>query len=122
MSLHALKQGRGRQSQPVGFEEQSVRLVCHPSSNSHTHLNICNQEERVKRSRMMAHLLGLDFLGEGSNSNDGHPNAMAIVNDYGSPSSDVFSDVAGQTDMQQWLQSYADSSIPLHGYYFQSFT
>ena len=77
-------------------------------------------------SRMMEQILGLEFPGMHSQTNGHMLTAGTSVsgdgqNDYTPNLSDSLSDDSFSPEMQQWMQSYPEPSIPLHGYDFQSF-
>ena len=81
-------------------------------------------------SRVMSQLLGLEFPGMDTgpqSTSTGHlvqPGlAIETSNRYAPVMTDSVSDSSPFTpDMQQWMQSYPEPSIPLSGYDFQSFT
>ena len=78
-------------------------------------------------SRIMSQLLGLEFPGVDSQANghlmsSGSSAALDGQNGFTPQLSDGLSDSSFSPDMQQWMQSYPEPSIPLYGYDFQSFT
>lgn len=82
------------------------------------------KEDKEIQSRIMERILGLEFPG----THSGHPmpGLPTTVNTssqgtYVLHPGDGISEAPFSPEVLQWIQSYPEPSIPIHGYDFQSF-